>query len=236
MSVIANIDYQAIYQDFSAPIAEVDCGVKCSPYNERGIPFCCDVKHAVPTLHQAEWDFLRRNTAMWKPWRPENDEAYEDLKEITPEGYLLCVCRGHERCQREYRAMTCRSFPFFPYIDQGGDFLGLSYYWEYEDRCWIINNLQVVSSRYREQFISTFDAIFERKADEYAIYRLQSDLCRHVFTQKKRAIPLLHRDGGMYKVSSANGGLRRVSPENLPRFGVYKLAREMPFPDERQTR
>lgn len=235
MPVHSEIDFEIIYRSFNAPISEIDCGDKCSPHNERGIPFCCDTQHAVPTAHQAEWEFLLRNTDLWKLWKTDNQEEFGRLKEITPEEHILMVCLGHENCQREYRSITCRSFPFFPYIDREGNFIGLSYYWEYEDRCWIISNLNIISRRYQEQFVSTFDGIFKRNPQEYEIFRLQSDLMRHVFARKERSIPVLHRDGEVYKISPTSGRIRRVSIESLPSFGVYKLAEEMPFSDEKSA-
>jgi len=233
MSAPLDVNYGIIYRNFKAPIAEIDCGDKCAPFNERGIPFCCDTQHAIPTAHRDEWDYLRVKTNLWHPWKPVVQEDYDRLKEITPEDHILISCLGHEKCQREYRSITCRTFPFFPYINQQGSFLGISVYWEYEDRCWIISNLNVVTRLYQDQFISTFDKIFEKDFGEHEIYRRHSELARHVFAQKKRSILLLHRDGSIRRVSPHSGRMRSVPTQQLPRFGVYKLAKEMPFPDEK---
>ena len=40
--------------------------------------------------------------------------------------------------------------------------LGLSYYWEYEDKCWVISNLHLVTEEYKQQFLTAFEIIFER--------------------------------------------------------------------------
>ena len=56
---------------------------------------------------------------------------------------------------------------------------------------------------------------------------------RRVFGRWKRAIPLLHRNGKVYKVTPHNGRMRRVDVNRLPKFGPYRLAMQMPFPDER---
>ena len=46
-------EFTTIYAGFHAPIAELDCGRKCSPYNEYAIPFCCDIRHTVPTAYKS---------------------------------------------------------------------------------------------------------------------------------------------------------------------------------------
>jgi hypothetical protein len=55
---------------------------------------------------------------------------------------------------------------------------------------------------------------------------------RRVFQGYRRAIPLLHRNGHVYKVSPRNERIRHVQVESLPKFGPYKIAASMPFPDE----
>lgn len=233
MSEFRANDYAKFYAGFQAPIAALDCGDRCAPYNERGVPFCCDTRHAVPTAYLAEWEYLLANTDLWHLW---SDEAHPDaasLQEQTPGGQVLIACQGHQFCQREFRSLTCRAFPFFPYIDRRGAFIGLSYYWEYEDRCWVISNLQVVSDPYRGQFIAAYEALFAAHPAERENFRHHSTVMRRVFGRRKRAIPLLHRNGGAYKITPRNGRLRRVALEKLPKFGVYKIAAEMPFPDER---
>jgi hypothetical protein len=55
---------------------------------------------------------------------------------------------------------------------------------------------------------------------------------RHFFGRHRRAIPLLHRNGWIYKITPRNGRMRRVDTAELPVFGPYKIAASMPFPDE----
>jgi hypothetical protein len=144
----------------------------------------------------------------------------------------LIVCQGHTKCQRDFRSLTCRAFPFFPYITSRGEFIGLSYYWEYEDRCWVINNLQIVNVRYRDEFVSTYDFIFEKSAVELENFKQHSQHMREIFKKKKRSIPLLHRNGDLYKITPRNEKLRRASFEHIPKFGPYKIAANLPFPEE----
>ena len=225
-------DFAALYPRFNAPIAALDCGARCAPYNERGVPFCCDTRHAVPTAYLPEWEFLKESTDLWHLWEAEQPAETARLQDQTPPGQVLIECLGHRLCQRGYRSITCRSFPFFPYNTRAGEFIGLSYYWEYEDRCWVISNLQIVSPDYRAEFIAAFDWLFEKWPDERESFRYHSTMMRRIFGRRGRAIPLLHRNGEAYKITPRNGRLRRVPVESLPKFGSYKLAAQMPFSDE----
>ncbi len=232
MSDIESADFGALYARFQAPISVFDCGEKCAPYNEYGAPFCCDSSHAVPTAYQAEWDYLQSSTGLWHLWDADDPAETARLRAETPNGQVLIECLGHALCQRDFRSITCRAFPFFPYITRKGEFIGLSYYWQYEDRCWVISNLHTVTLEYRAQFIAVYDHIFGCMPQELANFRYHSTVMRRVFGRRKRAIPVLHRNGNVYKITPRNGRMRRVNAESLPKFGPYKIAAMMPFPDE----
>ncbi len=226
--------FAELYSLFEAPITALDCGKKCAPYNEGGAPFCCDTRHAVPSAYREEWQFLHAHTNLWHEWQGPTPEETERLRRQTPEHQVLIECLGHRLCQRGYRSLTCRSFPFFPYITRQGEFAGLSYYWEYADRCWVISNLQVVSQEYRQQFIHAYDLLFQRMPGELENFRRFSSSMRRSFSQRGEQIPLLHRDGSTYLVSPGDGKLLPVNAHELPRFGPYAVAAQLPFPDEIQ--
>lgn len=232
MSDNRQINFHDYYMGFDAPIYQFDCGKKCAPYNENGVPFCCDTRHTVPTAYQNEWIYLQENTDLWHLWRPDDPLEYQALKDETPNSMELIECLGYQACQRGFRSLTCRAFPFFPYLNSQNEFIGMSYYWEYEDRCWVINNLQVVSEKFTRQFIHTFDRLFAELPEERSSYSRFSAQMRRLFTRTRRAVPLLHRDGGYYKISPTTEKLRQIHPENFPKFGVYKIADILPFPDE----
>ncbi len=222
-----------IYARFDAPITKFDCGSKCSPYNERGVPFCCDTLHAVPNAYQAEWQYLQDNTDLWHLWLDDDQEETARLLTETPDGMLLIECLGHQQCQRSYRSLTCRAFPFFPYIDSSNRFLGLSYYWEYEERCWVISHLDVVTPDYRDQFMGAYDHIFTIEPEELQNFGYHSQVMRQKFIEFQRLIPLIHHDGNAYLVNPEDEGLHPVDVGSLPKFGPYEIAALMPFPDER---
>lgn len=237
------IDYESLYAGFEAPIHEFDCGKKCAPHNPGGKPFCCDTCQAVPTVYDTEWEYLKVSTDLWHEFRGDEcdgitqDDATKEkerLGEDLPENMLLVACLGPDKCQRDYRGLTCRQFPFFPYIDSQGKFLGLSYYWDFEDTCWVISNMHVVEEDYRRQFIETFEHIFAAMPEEHEAYKVHSEVMRDTFNEQGRAIPLLHRNGNTYKISTHNERMRRIDVDSLQKFGPYKVAAELPFPDEVQ--
>jgi hypothetical protein len=227
------IDLADFYAHFNAPISAIDCGERCAPYNEGGQPFCCDTRHAVPTAYQAEWEYLRAHTDLWHAWQPADQAEWHSLNQQTPIGQVLIECQGAAYCQRGYRSITCRAFPFFPYFTRPGEFIGLSYYWTYEDRCWVINHLDVVTPDYRQEFIAAYEDLFAHLPSEIANFKHHSMIMRRIFGRQHRAIPLLHRNGAGYKITPRNGRLRRVSDKSsFPKYGPYKIAAKIPFPDE----
>jgi len=220
------LDIRAFYEKFKAPVTALDCGKKCSPHNLSGKPYCCDICQAVPAAYHQEWEYLCSETDLWRAWR--GDECAqgagdpEELIAQMPETMLLLVCKGPLFCQRDYRAISCRQFPFFPYITSGYRFIGLTYDWEYENTCWVISNLSEVTETYRQEFINGFDALFSLWPDEMDNYANQSEDIREYFAKRKRRIPLLHRDGSYAMISPNDEHLRRVRPLRLRRFGPYR--------------
>jgi hypothetical protein len=234
MSQLEPASFAALYRLFSAPIAALDCGKKCSPYNEGGAPFCCDTRHAIPSAYQAEWIHLQAHTQMWRPWQAAEPAETERMYAEAAPGQVLIECQGHRLCQREFRAMTCREFPFYPYITRQGDFIGISYYAEYEERCWVISNLDQVSQTYRQQFIAAYDALFALSPLEKERFRYHCGITRRIFGRQHRPITLLHRDGHTYEVTPRTGALGSAA-EQLPKFGPYAVAARLAFPDEIET-
>lgn len=219
-------DIRALYDGFHSPIAGLDCGRKCAPHNPSGKPFCCDICHAVPAAYQSEWSYLQPNTDLWHKWRGDEcaETTSEDTAELradTPQGMLLLACLGPAQCQRDFRALSCRQFPFFPYVTSAYRFIGLAYDWQFETQCWVISNLAEVSQKYREKFIRTHDSLFALFQEVFDQYAFHSEGMRAEFARRKKRFALLHRNGGYYLVSPKSEKLERVEASRLPRFGVY---------------
>jgi hypothetical protein len=60
---------------------------------------------------------------------------------------LLLACLGPSRCQRDFRALSCRQFPFFPYATSAYRFIGLAFEWAFEDKCRVSSNLSQVTAK-----------------------------------------------------------------------------------------
>ncbi len=222
---VPQLNILSLYDRFRVPVTALDCGLKCAPHNPSGKPFCCDICQAVPAVYDQEWEFLRQNTDLWHAWRGNecNEEPVNPavLQAETPEHMLLAACRGPAQCQREYRAISCRQFPFFPYISSDDRFIGLAYEWAFEPVCWVISNLGAVTQAYRREFIQGYDEILALWPDDHESYTNLSEDMRQHFASQKRRIPILHRNGGSYLLSPTSERLRRVDPDRFPRFGPY---------------
>jgi hypothetical protein len=132
------------------------------------------------------------------------------------------ACLGPDQCERENRLLSCRQFPFFPYVTSDYHFLGLAYDWEFESKCWVISNLGRVTDAYREEFVRTYDHIFALFQDEFESYEVRSEKMREHFIAQRRLIPLLHRDGGYRLISPGSERIRVVDVSQLPKFGPYR--------------
>ena len=220
------IDFRKLYKRFDAPMVPLDCGKMCAPHNPHGIPFCCDICQAVPVAYKPEWNYLRESTDLWHTWR--GDECSDDpsdpqeLLQDTPDNMVLLACKGPAHCQRDFRAISCRQFPFFPYISSNDRFLGLAYYWEFEPVCWVISNLALVTPAYRQEFVSLYDDLFARWPGDYDNYAASAEDMREFFAGQRRRIPLLHRNGGYYLISPKSERMQPVPVEKLPKFGPYR--------------
>ena len=118
----------------------------------------------------------------------------------------------------------CRAerFLFFHISQKKDEFIGLTHYWNFEDRCWVISNLEVVEKDFVREFVATYEKLFEHFPDERATYRDYSASMRRVFSRWKRKISMIHRDGGYYNVTPKTGALHKTAPTNFPKHDPYK--------------
>jgi len=225
MKKSSTIQFRSLYECFDTPVTGLDCGLMCAPHNPHGIPFCCDICYAVPVAYKAEWRFLSHSTSLWHLWR--GDECAEErsdpaeLRRQTPAHLCLLACRGPQSCERAHRAVSCRQFPFYPYLTRDFRFIGLTYDWEFRHQCWVISNLQLVSDAYRSEFIHAFDKLFEIWLEDLDCYAELSAETREHYLTARRRIPLLHRDGSACLVSPESERIYQVPAQDLPRFKPY---------------
>jgi hypothetical protein len=216
-------DYARIYAMFQAPISRFDCGKRCAPLN-GGEPVCCTTDHAIPVVDRAEWRLLQQRTRLWRRHKP-TDRAGRAVVADLAHSCLAIECKGARHCERDNRTLACRSFPFFPYIDREGAFIGLSIHWMFIDRCWVISNFWVVDAEFRRQFVAAYEYLFEADPDEYEVHKQYSATLRRIFSRRRRPIPLIGRDGGCFKILPRGRGLRACKPDELPKYGPYRSER-----------
>lgn len=223
---VPKLDMAAIYKSFDTPVTVEDCGRMCAPFNPNGKPFCCDICRAVPVAYLQEWTYLSENTDLWHEWRGDECQEEpvdpEEMRSETPEHLTLLACKGPSECQRNFRATSCRQFPFFPYVTDNYRFIGLAYYWDFEPYCWVLSHLDRVTETYRREFISMYDEIFNLWPDEFYSYAAISVEVREFFTEQNRRIPLIHRNGGLYLISPGNERLYKTTCDKLRKFGPYR--------------
>jgi hypothetical protein len=219
------IDFHSLLAGFNASTSPLDCGKMCAPFNPSGKPFCCDICHAVPVAYKPEWNYLKTQTALWHLWCGDEctDDPInpEDLLEETPEHLLLLSCKGPDLCEREFRATSCRQFPFFPYITSDFRFIGLAHDWEFESKCWILSHMDQVTPEYRQEFVKTFDLIFSYWMDDFDSYAALSEEVREHYLSVHKRLPLLHRNGSDYLISPKNERMIKTNLSNLKTHPPY---------------
>ena len=222
-------DIRALYNHFDSPIAKLDCGKKCAPHNPNGVPFCCDICHAVPAAYTSEWRTLRDTTDLWHAYRGDECNASDSSKagqpladSDLPPNMISLACLGADQCQRPNRILSCRAFPFFPYITSDHRFLGLACEWEFESVCWVISNLDQVTDKYRAEFVFAFDFLLATFDEVFESYEVHSQRLRAHYRSRQKRFPVLHRNGGNYLVSPVSERLQKVEASKMPRFGYYR--------------
>jgi hypothetical protein len=223
------LDFRVIHKNFNAVTTPIDCGVMCAPHNPNGIPFCCDICSAVPVAYQVEWQYLKKSTDLWHTWRGDECAGEENNREQllgqTPPHLRLLACKGPAFCQRDFRAVSCRQFPFFPYLTSDYRFIGMTYDWEFTAKCWVLSNLSMVTMEYRRQFFAAFDTIFSTWLEDMDSYIDLSAETRENYAAIHRRIPILHRNGEAYFVSPLSEHMARTPIHSFKAFHPYKDAK-----------
>ena len=212
-------DFAKLYEGFEAPVSRFDCGKKCSPLN-NGSPYCCSTQMAVPVVEKSEFAFLKSRTDLWHRFKPY-DAATRQIVEDLHNGACAVECKGAAFCERHNRTLACRAFPFFPYFTRQKEFIGLSVYWVFEDRCWMISNMGLVEKPFVDEFFNTFEAIFAKDKLEFDTYVDFSASMRRVFSRWGRIIPVIGRDGLPMFLDPSTGEPAKRAPKAYPRYDPF---------------
>src|SRR5882757_886884 len=204
-SKIAASDFADLYANFNASVSRFDCGRKCAPLN-GGEPVCCSTQNAVPVVHKVEFDLLKSRTDLWSKFKPYDYATRQIVEELTND-CMAIHCKGARHCERDNRTIACRGFPFYPYITRQREFVGIGTYWVFEDRCWMMSNLEIVDAKFVSEFIATY-VDFSASA-------------RRVYSRWKREIPLLSRTGELMIVEPSSGEIRPGKKKDFPKAAPF---------------
>ena len=223
-ATITSADFASLYDGFTAPVSRFDCGRKCAPLN-GGEPVCCSTQYAVPVVHKVEFDLLKSRTDLWSKFKPYDYATRQIVAELTSDCTAI-HCKGARFCERDNRTIACRGFPFYPYITRERQFVGIGTYWVFEDRCWMMSNLEIVDRTFVEQFIATYEALFVKDRSEFTTYVDFSASARRVFSRWKREIALLGRAGELLVVEPTSGAIRSGRKKDFPKAKPFTSEKE----------
>jgi hypothetical protein len=221
---ITATDFAALYEGFTAPVSRFDCGRKCAPLN-GGEPVCCSTQNAVPVVHKVEFDLLKGRTDLWSKFKPYDYATRQIVAELTSD-CMAIHCKGARFCERDNRTIACRGFPFYPYLTRERQFIGIGTYWVFEDRCWMMSNIEIVDRAFVDQFIATYEALFVKDESEFKTYVDFSASARRVYSRWKRQIPLLGREGELLIVDPSTGVARPGRGKEFPKAKPFTSEKE----------
>ena len=225
-------NFGIIYQGFSAPITGIDCGEKCGPYNDYGVPVCCDISQVIPSAFQEEWIYLEARTELWRVWEGSSTQEGKELLRGLECGQIPLQCQGHRYCQRQFRTITCRAFPFLPYLNKNGKWIGFTYYPDYREQCWIISHLSLVNMEYKQEFLKCFQEIFIRYPKMKENYLDYSVHLRGLSHSEEFDLVYLDFNDRVFRVDPSADLPEEITYDDLPSFGPFKISKDLIFPDE----
>jgi len=211
--------FREIFDFFDASVVDIDCGQKCKHLN-GGVPVCCDTQNAVPIVQVAEWHALKQRTDMWRAFEPSCAVTH-DIVDNLHASCKAVECRGAQFCERDNRSLSCRTFPFFPYFTNKNELIGLSYFWHFEDRCWVISNLARVTPEFVSQFLAAYEILFDADPAERDVARNYSATMRRVFSRWNRSFSIVDRHGGFLEIKPKGTGIDKIEADALPRFEPF---------------
>ncbi|MBN1115372.1 MAG: hypothetical protein JXA66_08530 [Oligoflexia bacterium] len=186
-------DFRYLYNILDANITDFDCGAICALEND-GVPVCCEVNVVIPILYKNEYKYVNRHCKLWKRFKPENAHDKRLIKDC---GYddIMAICRGHKDCNRNYRSMVCRTFPFYPFIEKNGNFLGLTYNYDFENKCILVGHPGMVNPVYIKQSLKAWNYVFDKDEAEYDAHYDLSRVIENKRRRKGKKIDIINTEG-----------------------------------------
>ena len=213
-------DFTVLYREFQSAPATFDCGKKCAPFND-GEPFCCDTGWVVPIAFKDEWKYLEKKTNLWHEFRPRNSDEFDLIDEIDEDESVFIECKGVKYCERENRSISCRTFPFEPYLDTRGNLLGLVYNRVIEDKCYLVDRPQIVTKEFVRQYMRFIEKFFKMLPGEKELYMEQSRIYRNIMSRRKKPLVVL-TEKGPFEGAYREGKLLRPWTKPDPSESSYR--------------
>lgn len=213
-------DFTVLYREFQSAPATFDCGKKCAPFND-GEPFCCDTGWVVPIAFKDEWKYLEKKTNLWHEFRPRNSDEFDLIDEIDEDESVFIECKGVKYCERENRSISCRTFPFEPYLDTRGNLLGLVYNRVIEDKCYLVDRPQIVTKEFVRQYMRFIEKFFKMLPSEKELYMEQSRIYRNLISRRKKPLVVL-TEKGPFEGAYREGKLLRPWTKPDPSESSYR--------------
>ncbi len=181
-------DYPELYRILQAPVVkDVNCGSKCSEWN-NGTPVCCENETTTPVLYTSEFEYLKDKLDAEgnKKWHKVKGHGLEVLDDE-----VLASCTGPSKCNRDNRSLVCRTFPFYPYITEAGELVGMCHYEDYDSKCWVLMNDVLVNPQFVSEFEQLWHAIFQKYPAEILNYAATSRMMYKQYAKKGKRMPII---------------------------------------------
>jgi hypothetical protein len=144
------LEFREIYRKFSSPINDLDCGRECSKFNPNNIPFCCELSFAIPAAYHDEWQYLKKNTDLWRVWKAEdfpNNKIKSDnhVRRYTRKYASVSVQRRSIIVNVLFERSVVVNSPSFLLLQKIFASLGWRMIGNLKNKCWVISHLDQVS-------------------------------------------------------------------------------------------
>lgn len=195
-----------LLRTLTAPVTKFDCGTLCAPGN-GGVPVCCHAPSILPVLYKAELALLQKRSELWRQHVPTGADA--PLLQAARACDVFAVCKGHTHCERDNRALACRTFPFEPYLDHDDRFVGIVFAYDMAHLCPLITSAHEIEADFVAQCCAMWRQLFAFDDDERRFYAGLSRTLRRQFGRRGEAIPVWTERGVLACPTSRRAPRRR---------------------------
>jgi hypothetical protein len=114
------------------------------------------------------------------------------------------------------------------------EFVGMAYYQDFREQCWVISNLDIVSLAYKKQFQSAFQRLLNLYPRTRIDFFEFSSHNRRKAGLSGQKLVLLDFFDQVLLVDPENEEIIECQYNDLEAFGPFEIIRELPFPDDKR--